>query len=436
MQIWIQYCMATQVDGIQDLFQDDMTITPYLMDLKSESIEDLYDALTRINMFLLALHWVMGMQIFAILLKFFKAFQSNPRLLVVTNTLMTASVDLLHFGIVFVAVFIGFAAAGHVLFGDELLEFNSLGRSVDTTFRTVLGEFGWYDEWAIGDVYLGSGVPFIFLAGWFWLFMTFLFLVLMNMLLAIIMEHYAGETEKVNQAAEVPTLIQQTVHYVQDAKQTKGFIPLSTIVSGMEDSDSPAHPEPVVTAESLLAAFPKMQKKQAEFIMDFLIKDAIAKAKAEADAGNIQLLHRLSHQIETTHEELRHLVLSNALANERVKKLINSLDEMKVRIDAISGRRRSQWGANGPKKEILAKLDELGPKIQQISGKGKEKAHGSGGVSMNMTVGFEPGRPGLQPFDMTALDTLTGVSSISRPTPSVCCTISSAPCKTVIRASP
>merc|ERR1719487_2187797 len=65
----------------------------------------------------------------SIILAFFKAFQANPRLNLVTKTILVAASDLLHFGIVFSSIFIAFAFMGYLIFGLTSPEFASLDKS-------------------------------------------------------------------------------------------------------------------------------------------------------------------------------------------------------------------------------------------------------------------------------------------------------------------
>merc|ERR1719230_1925350 len=101
----------------------------------------------------------MGAATVAILMKFFKAFQANPRLQLVTNTLVRAGSDIFHFSVVFLAVFLGFAVTGHILLGNDILQFRSFSNSIDTCFIVLMGEFGWYESVSNTDDSLSSGLP-------------------------------------------------------------------------------------------------------------------------------------------------------------------------------------------------------------------------------------------------------------------------------------
>merc|ERR1719163_1577417 len=101
----------------------------------------------------------------------------------VTDTMIRASEDLFHFTVVFASIFVGFALLGHLLFGEDLIEFSTYIKSVNTAYECLLGDFGWYVERVISDVPLGSGMPFFVIVIWFYSFTFIVVLVMMNMLL-------------------------------------------------------------------------------------------------------------------------------------------------------------------------------------------------------------------------------------------------------------
>ena len=72
------------------------------------------------------------------LARLFKGFSAQPRLGVVTSTIVEAMSDILHFLVVFLSVFFAYSLAGVILFGRDLKEFSNLGNSVVTLFRMVL----------------------------------------------------------------------------------------------------------------------------------------------------------------------------------------------------------------------------------------------------------------------------------------------------------
>ena len=70
-------------------------------------------------------------------LRFFKVFAAQPRLALVTSTLVESFGDVLHFAFVFVAIFLCFAASAMCLFGLYEEEYASFPRALAATFRVM-----------------------------------------------------------------------------------------------------------------------------------------------------------------------------------------------------------------------------------------------------------------------------------------------------------
>merc|ERR1719487_1118129 len=72
-----------------------------------------------------ALRFVLAFYCFVLMLKFFKGFRANPRLSVVTDTMIAASIDFAHFVVVFFTIFVSFCVCGTLFFGHRLREFST-----------------------------------------------------------------------------------------------------------------------------------------------------------------------------------------------------------------------------------------------------------------------------------------------------------------------
>jgi len=118
---------------------------------------------------------------FVTMARFFKACAAQPRLAVVTKTFERASTAIFHFGVVFFTVFIVFAAAAVTLWGEENVDFANFPRALHTTFRLLLGDFDWEELHDIGR-------PQAYI--WFWSFNWLVNLIMLNMLLAIVLDEY------------------------------------------------------------------------------------------------------------------------------------------------------------------------------------------------------------------------------------------------------
>jgi len=126
-----------------------------------------------------------------VLLQMFKAFSAQPRLSIVTETLNSARLDLLHFLLVFISILLAFVVAGVVLFGRQVDDFTTFSRSFITCCRVLIGDFDWEQMLQVGRAEA---------ALWFGSFTVVNVLLMMNMLLAIVMDAYAIQKSKVGEA--------------------------------------------------------------------------------------------------------------------------------------------------------------------------------------------------------------------------------------------
>merc|ERR1712196_19091 len=94
---------------------------------------------------------------------------------------------------------------------------------------------------------------------WFVIYMFFVLLVMLNMLLAIILERYTEVAHHLTSRADARTLWNQSMRFVKRRLETRGHIPLYKIRRLLENDADPAHPAKVVTDQSLMEAFPGMQ---------------------------------------------------------------------------------------------------------------------------------------------------------------------------------
>ncbi|CAE8725156.1 unnamed protein product, partial [Polarella glacialis] len=142
--------------------------------------------------------------------KVFQVCSGQPRLALVTKTIAMALTDIIHFGLVFGAVFALFAETAMLLFGADLEEFATFSRSCDSSFHVLIGDFDWKAFKTIGQVPA---------AIWFWCFIWLLNLVMFNMLLVMIMDVYTETRGSLGSNAE--TLWSQAYEIYRRWKELK-----------------------------------------------------------------------------------------------------------------------------------------------------------------------------------------------------------------------
>mmetsp|Transcript_102608 Transcript_102608/g.177189 ORF Transcript_102608/g.177189 Transcript_102608/m.177189 type:complete len:913 (+) Transcript_102608:67-2805(+) len=116
-----------------------------------------------------------------LIFQFFKAFRGQPKLAQLTRTLINAMEDLVHYVVVFIVVFLNFAFAGHLIYGLRLEAWSSGTKTVNSTFRALMGDID------LPQLYDVAPVTTVV---WFWFFLLLMIFLLLNLLLAIAYDHY------------------------------------------------------------------------------------------------------------------------------------------------------------------------------------------------------------------------------------------------------
>jgi len=152
--------------------------------------------------------------------------------------------------------------------------------------------------------------------------MIFALLILLNMLLAIIMENYAAVTDELMSMPDAPTLYQQCVRYYHRWQTSRkgGFSPLGDFLVELTDGEN-THPEKVVTHDSMKQAFPNMKDEQAAFLMKWLQKDADSKADKQSDDEVLLRMKKCHALMQTIAENLHAVSLSVMRCDTRLHHL-------------------------------------------------------------------------------------------------------------------
>jgi len=195
--------------GFMFKFVGDLNSAGYLLGLPGdnpEAMEDYIWELENVIHFYHKLRLVMAAYPLVIVFKLFKTFSAQDRLAVVTNSLNKASVDLFHFLIVFMAIFGIYAIAAVSLFGHSVDDMATMSRTMTSTFLAMLGDFDWDEVKVAGR--LEAGI-------WFWTFMLLVSMILMNMLIAIVMDAYSevkdGAKDSKTMGEEILLLMRRTI---------------------------------------------------------------------------------------------------------------------------------------------------------------------------------------------------------------------------------
>lgn len=147
-----------------------------------------------------------GINILLLISRVLKLMDFQPRLGVVTRSLALAGPDLAHFVLVCGMVFVGYAMMAHLIFGNNIQAFSSFGTSIDTCFEILLGEISVNAELrALTGLQGLAGTLF------FWSFELLVFMVLLNFLLAIIVDAFSEVKENTTEQTGLHTEVGQMI---------------------------------------------------------------------------------------------------------------------------------------------------------------------------------------------------------------------------------
>lgn len=121
-----------------------------------------------------------------LMLKLFEGFEANRHLAPVIKTMKISMPNVTHFLIIFGLFFFNFLLGARLIFGHKLKEWASMLEAVNAGFRALMGDF---DQKAIYNIAPIAGTC------WFWLYMILIYLILMNVFIAIILDAYKSIQE-------------------------------------------------------------------------------------------------------------------------------------------------------------------------------------------------------------------------------------------------
>eukprot|EP00747_Dinoflagellata_sp_TGD_P156943 gnl/TRDRNA2_/TRDRNA2_177704_c0_seq1.p1 gnl/TRDRNA2_/TRDRNA2_177704_c0~~gnl/TRDRNA2_/TRDRNA2_177704_c0_seq1.p1 ORF type:complete len:393 (+),score=59.09 gnl/TRDRNA2_/TRDRNA2_177704_c0_seq1:100-1179(+) len=165
--------------------------------------------------------------------------------------------DMSHFGIVCLSIFSCLCLCAVLMFGQDLEEFATIWRSLHTCFRIMFGDWNWQDMEEVRRVHA---------AIWFWSFMVIIVVILLNMLLAIIMDAYLEVKKNTSDAVTLTGQIKEMWRRHRGYKRGER-VRLNDIYDAFakEDPDelSMLNSDRLITAKFLLDLVPGIPANQA-----------------------------------------------------------------------------------------------------------------------------------------------------------------------------
>ena len=140
----------------------------------------------------LSTHYLLQMvALLLFVIRILKYLQFQPRLGIITNTIAYMASDLIHFGVLFSIITFLHMLAGHYALGDSIEDMSEMLRVLGVMLNMLLGEIGVVEEIDnLPDTLCTAGYI------WFWSWQVFAFFLLLNVLLAIIVDNYADMKEE------------------------------------------------------------------------------------------------------------------------------------------------------------------------------------------------------------------------------------------------
>ena len=147
--------------------------------------------------------YVYAFVVFMTSAKFLRLFRFNRRMSLLGSTIKSAAWELVHFGIIFGLVFVGFAHLCYLVFSHELYKFHTFVTTVETLISVMLGKFSYVSLERTNRV-LGPIMFFFYSIG--------VVFILVNMFLSIIIENF----KKVKRDNDLQSNEHEIVDYITE----------------------------------------------------------------------------------------------------------------------------------------------------------------------------------------------------------------------------
>lgn len=251
---------------------------------------------------------------FIVTIRLFKSLSAQPRLALVTRTLAKAGIDLVHFLFVFACVFALFAISAEIFYGQELEEFATFPRACDSCFHLLMGDFDWGE---LRDQSRHATMVF------FWIFMWMVQVVMLNMLLAIIMDVYTEVRGSIGRDA--PTLWHQAYDIMRRwwDLQKGQRVPLPHVYDSLEACS--LLDDSRITVSILLANVPGINEKQCLRILLQTIKVEDDQVEAESQSEANKTLMVLSEDVKSLKASSKNVMKLGDMSTDLLKREIRTL---------------------------------------------------------------------------------------------------------------
>mmetsp|Transcript_37267 Transcript_37267/g.89301 ORF Transcript_37267/g.89301 Transcript_37267/m.89301 type:complete len:799 (+) Transcript_37267:100-2496(+) len=240
-------------------------------------IEDMFTTITEWATMLENARMVGNFFAIVLMFRFFINFGAQPRLRVVTRTLAVVLNDLVHFGLVFVPVILAYMCSGTIMFGRNFFTFTTVKAAMGSSFRIMMeSEYDW-GAWT-EEYYWYTGI-------WTWIFMFMVVLVMLNMVLAIILDIYNEVREKTG-AKSAETILTTVFNVIVRVVYFRRWVSDRKMLKAV--AKAPHLQGSIIAMEDIKAMFPNITDTQLRILFTDCRREM--NAEAERDLDNKSLL--------------------------------------------------------------------------------------------------------------------------------------------------
>mmetsp|Transcript_19837 Transcript_19837/g.59461 ORF Transcript_19837/g.59461 Transcript_19837/m.59461 type:complete len:804 (-) Transcript_19837:182-2593(-) len=323
-------------------------------------VEDLFSECEKAAIRATDMRVIFGQYSMVLMFRFFVSFGSQARLAVVLKTMKAVMTDLLHFMIVFIPTFMAYAITGSLVFGRRIEAFSTIQGSIGRCFRIVFeSDYDWEEMSA--EFYWAAAM-------WAWSFLILVVLLMLNLVLAIILDVYS----EVRETSFVGEAIWETIgNFFLRLLKSRTWVRDHAIEEKFKGHSGTS--DCIVTRAAMSEAFPDMPVQQ----LNLIFRQCSAEMKWDSSA----LLDRM-----------KLLKLAGTLIGD-VEKTDKVLHTMNDEADPVQPWTKAQGAEEGAEAQPLLPRSEhfLSGKVATKGNKAptfvcEEKADSIGGVFRSRNV--------------------------------------------------
>ena len=334
--LWISFCVKLAAIR-RDVFAD-ASASPetYATGAHAETARQIFAAFETFSSFKIAAAWAL---IF-LSLRLFKYFQFQPRLAVITDSLIMAFKDGVHFALLFAVLLTLYGVWGHFMFGTQCPDWRSVNSSIVSVFRYMMYDY---------DLVAMEATGFVHMADFFFAsYMIVITNLILWMFLAIILESYttirASQFDTPSLADELTVLLRSLPAPAEMLPSRLAWLAGGRAAGGggrralsaqemLDAIDKGSLARGPITAERLTSVF-GLPADEAEALMNEaarLLAEGVGNVHAVAAAAGVPLAAAAAAAHGKDPEDAGHATVSDraerALGARETRHIINSLSK-------------------------------------------------------------------------------------------------------------